>query len=142
MVKHTGEVDRAFEIVKGPQPVYKPCFIHRDYHPANVLWQQRQVSGVVDWVNSCRGPAGIDIGHCRFNLAQLHGVHAADAFLEAYRRHAGSAYRHDPYWDLLSLVNILFGPPEVYEGWTALGVSGLTDQLMAERLDAYLASLI
>ncbi|MFD0682267.1 MULTISPECIES: hypothetical protein [unclassified Paenibacillus] len=46
------------------------------------------------WVNACRGPAGIDIGHCRLNPAML------------------------------------------------FGVTGLTDKLMVERLDRYMASLL
>ncbi|CAG7618508.1 phosphotransferase family protein [Paenibacillus allorhizosphaerae] len=131
-----------FEIVRGPRPETKPCFIHRDYHPANVLWSGGAVSGVVDWVNACQGPAGIDIGHCRVDLAKLFGIEAADAFLSAYERYAGPAFRYDPYWDLLSVVDTLFGPPTVDEGWTAFGVTGLTDRLMEERLELYTASLL
>ncbi|WP_081412680.1 phosphotransferase [Fictibacillus gelatini] len=26
-------------------------FIHRDYHPCNVLWEDGRLTGVVDWVN-------------------------------------------------------------------------------------------
>ncbi|WP_085520667.1 phosphotransferase family protein [Tuberibacillus sp. Marseille-P3662] len=133
---------RAIDIVKGPRPKAKTCFIHRDYHPTNVLWYGHTVSGVVDWVNACRGPAGIDVGHCRLNLAQLFDVPTADAFLSAYQSYAGSAFNYDPYWDLLSLSDILFGPPTVYPGWTAFGVTGLTDQLMVERLDRYMMSLL
>lgn len=132
----------AFKLVKGPRPKGKDCFIHRDFHPSNVLWSEGAVSGVVDWVNACHGPAGIDIGHCRVNLALLHGVSAADAFLKAYERNADPSFPYDLYWDLLSIIDILFGPPEVYPGWTALGVTGLTNQLMQERLDTYLLSLI
>ncbi|SDD39759.1 Predicted kinase, aminoglycoside phosphotransferase (APT) family [Paenibacillus sp. UNCCL117] len=128
--------------VRGPRPAYRECFIHRDYHPNNVLWEEGRVSGVVDWVNACRGPAGVDVGHCRVNLAQLHGLEAADAFLSAYSMYAGEAFQYDPYWDLVSLTDILFGPPSVYEGWTELGVTGLTDRLIMERLDDYAASLI
>lgn len=36
-------------------PQYEPRFIHRDYHPANVLWLGDAVSGIVDWPNACRG---------------------------------------------------------------------------------------
>jgi len=36
-------------------------FIHRDFHPLNVLWHQACVSGVVDWVHACRGPIEFDI---------------------------------------------------------------------------------
>jgi aminoglycoside phosphotransferase (APT) family kinase protein len=132
----------AIGVVKGARPKAKQCFIHRDYHPANVLWTQNSISGVVDWVNACRGPAGIDIGHCRLNLAQLFDIATADAFLSAYQTHAGSAFSYDPYWDLLSLIDVLFGPPKVFPGWTALGVTGLTDELMVERLDAYMVSLV
>ncbi|NOU94671.1 phosphotransferase [Paenibacillus sp. LMG 31456] len=133
---------RVLDIVRGPKPKFKPCFIHRDYHPTNVLWTGNYVSGVVDWVNACRGPAGIDIGHCRLNLAMLLGVQSADQFLSAYLSHAGTEFSYSPYWDILSLVDILFGPPTVYQGWTALGVTGLTDTLMVERIDRYMASLV
>jgi aminoglycoside phosphotransferase (APT) family kinase protein len=134
--------ERAFSIVKRPMPKFKPCFIHRDYHPTNILWQGDRVSGVVDWVNACKGPAGIDIGHCRINLALLFGTDTADKFLAAYQYHAGEAFTYDPYWDLLSIVNIMDGPPQVYPGWTAFGITGLTDALMAERLDQYLNRLL
>ena len=130
-------------IVRGPRPhPTKHCFIHRDYHPGNVLWSGGAVSGVVDWVNACRGPAGIDVGQCRLDLAKLHGVEAADTFLSAYERFAETAFRYDPYWDLLSVVDTLFDPPAVDEGWKAFGVVSLTDELVAERLELYAASLL
>ena len=134
--------EKAIEIVKGAQPNYQECFIHRDYHPTNVLWKDDAVSGVVDWVNACRGPAGIDVGHCRLNLAMLYDVSTADAFLIAYKKLEGDAFTYHPYWDFLSLIDILFGPPTVYPGWAAFGVTGLTDQMMEERLDMYVESLI
>jgi aminoglycoside phosphotransferase (APT) family kinase protein len=134
--------NQVIEIVRGPRPQMNTCFIHRDYHPANVLWSGDTVSGVVDWVNACQGPAGIDLGHCRLNLALLHGVASADAFLSAYQNHAGSSFTYDPYWDLLSLIEGLFEPPSVSPAWTALGVTGLTDDMMVERMDAYTVSLL
>src|SRR5690625_2362923 len=99
--------EKAIEIVKGAQPTYKECFIHRDYHPTNVLWKDGAVSGVVDWVNACRGPAGIDVGHCRLNLAMLYDVATADGFLTAYTQLAGEAFTYNQYWDFLSLIDIL-----------------------------------
>jgi aminoglycoside phosphotransferase (APT) family kinase protein len=134
--------NQVINIVRGPRPEVRPCFIHRDYHPANVLWDGDTVSGVVDWVNACRGPAGIDVGHCRLNLALLHGIATADAFLSAYQHHAGTAFSYDPYWDLVSLIDGLFEPPHVSPAWTVLGVTGLTDNMMVERMDAYMVSLL
>lgn len=133
---------QAIEIVNGPQPIWRSCFIHRDYHPTNVLWSKNAVSGVVDWVNACRGPAGIDVGHCRVNLALLYDVATADEFLAAYLRSAESTFSYDPYWDLVSLIDISSEPPSIYPGWTAFGVRGLTDDLILEHQDAYLVSLI
>ncbi|MBS4210020.1 aminoglycoside phosphotransferase family protein [Bacillus sp. FJAT-50079] len=138
----TKEWKDAFRIVKGPRPEVRNTFIHRDYHPANVLWLHHSVSGVVDWVNACRGPAGIDVGHCRLNLAMLHGVQVADHFLSAYEKHASASFSYDPYWDLLSIIDILFDPPEVFPGWIELGVTGLTDAIVRERLEAYLVSVL
>jgi len=133
---------RAIEILLGPRPAFVPRFIHRDYHPTNLLWVDGEVSGVVDWVNGCIGPAGIDVGHCRVNLAQLHGVEAADAFLDSYRRYAGDNFDYNPYWDLATLVDYAFGEPEVYQGWIDLGFAKLTNELVMERLDAYLESVL
>ncbi|MBC8136365.1 MAG: aminoglycoside phosphotransferase family protein, partial [Fibrella sp.] len=134
--------DTAIAIAQKTRPVFPSCFIHRDYHPANVLWHGDTVSGIVDWVNACAGPAAIDVAHCRVNLAQLFGVPTADLFLSAYEKHAGTAFSYDPYWDIVALMDILDGPPTVYAGWTALGVTGLTDELMRVRIDEYLLSLV
>ncbi|WP_174615563.1 phosphotransferase family protein [Virgibacillus ihumii] len=133
---------KAINLLKGPCPETRECFIHRDYHPANVLWKDGSVSGVVDWVNGCKGPRGVDIGHCRVNLAMLYGVETADGFLREYRKLAGSKFTYEPYWDLLSVADMLVGPPEVYPGWEAFGVTGLTNEMMKERLDRYVVSLM
>lgn len=133
---------RAFYIVAGSRPTAPECFIHRDFHPANVLWEQGKVSAIVDWVNACRGPAGIDVGHCRVNLAQMYGISVANDFLAAYQRHAGSSFTYDPYWDLVSLTDILDGSPVVYPGWKVFGMTGLSNELMRHRLDDYLLSLL
>lgn len=133
---------KAIEIVEGPPRSYSECFVHRDYHPSNVLWQNDRVSGVVDWVNGCRGPAGIDVAWCRHNLAELHGVSVADEFLAAYVAEAGSEFHYDPYWDLMSVVELLPGPPSMYEGWRASGVTTISNAVMREHVDTYIASVV
>lgn len=131
----------AFERFHGTEPEFRETFIHRDFHPANVLWTNKEVSGIVDWPNACRGPAGIDVGHCRVNLALLHSVEVADLFLQAYQRHAEPSFSYELYWDIVSVFDFLDGPPVVYSGWEAFGVTGLTDEMMAARLDQYLESI-
>jgi hypothetical protein len=92
-------------------------------------------------VNGCRGPAAIDVAWCRHNLANLHGVGVADEFLAAYTALAPE-FRYDPYLDLMSVVELLPGPPTVYEGWRAGGVTGIDAAAMRERVDAYVVSVV
>lgn len=94
--------ERAHELWRAGPPDYRPSFIHRDFHPGNVLWQRGAPTGVVDWANACEGPPGLDIATCRWNLARWADSAAADAFVAAYERLTGTT--HDPYWDLARLL--------------------------------------
>lgn len=128
-------------ICNSPPPTYRPCFLHRDYHPTNILWKDGQLSGIVDWVNACRGHAGQDVGHCRYNLVQLYGQQIADKFLQAYLEQDG-AHDYHPYWDLVAVFNAWPDEVDIYAGWPANGVHNLTKPLLMERLDAYLLSIL
>lgn len=130
------------ERVRGERPGFVPRFVHRDYHPTNLLWTRGRVSGVLDFTDSSRGPAAADLGHCRLNLAQLHGPDVAERFLAMHQALAPGSIEIDPYWDMLSLVEVLPGPDDVYWGWTNLGVRHLTTRVVRERLDAYAAGLV
>jgi aminoglycoside phosphotransferase (APT) family kinase protein len=139
---YPGLWEKVIEIVNGPWPKMRECFIHRDYHPTNVLWQDGRVSGIVDWPNACRGPAGMDVAWCRGNLVGLYGVAAADQFLEAYQSLAGSSFDYHPHWDLMDIIEWLPGPPRVYPPWIDFGMRGLNDEIVRERGDEYLVSLM
>jgi aminoglycoside phosphotransferase (APT) family kinase protein len=88
--------DRAFDVFHGPPPAHETRFIHRDFHPGNVLWADGAVSGVVDWPNASRGSPCADVGHCRLNLAWELGQAAADRFL------ALCDVDYHPYWDVVA----------------------------------------
>ena len=94
----------AYELWAGPRPPSKRVFLHRDYHPGNVLWADDVISGVVDWVSACAGPPEEDIGHCRANLAIRHGQDWADEFLALWQELTGTRDYH-PYWDLTNVVS-------------------------------------
>ncbi len=72
----------------------------------------------------------------------LFGIEVADAFLARYQYHAGGSFSYNPYWDILSLLDMILDKPVVYPGWAAFGVSGLTDELMVERVEKYLLTLL
>lgn len=116
-------------------------FLHRDYHPANILWQDGAVSGIVDWVNSCRGPAGIDVGHCRMNLAQTHGVAIAEEFLEHYQR-AAPDFAYDPYWDIDTALDMCMPAPEFYAPWVYFGLEQIPQEIIQLRVEEYLQTVM
>jgi aminoglycoside phosphotransferase (APT) family kinase protein len=90
--------ERALAVRRDAMPAHEDRFIHRDYHPGNVLWSRGRATGLVDWPNACVGPWECDVATCRLNLIRLSGMAAADAFLRAYLAMTGRAYH--PYWDL------------------------------------------
>jgi len=122
------------------EPGYEISFIHRDYHPVNLLWEGRHITGVVDWINACMGPAGIDVAHCRLNLALMYGIETADEFLNAYRKFT-PGYRHDPYWDLDDALGAM---PNIvpYAPWETFGLTGLTTQMVQERIQTFMRSAV
>ena len=133
--------ERAIERAQRAEPDAHPVFIHRDYHPTNVLWHGGAVSGVVDWINACQGPAGVDVAHCRTNLAMMFGPAAADQFLETYREVA-EGFEYHPYWDLDSLLDMCIPQPTFYPPWQDFGLGLLTPEALQQRVDAYLESVM
>lgn len=133
--------ERAIELVLGSEPTAQPVFIHRDYHPANVLWHGGKVSGIVDWINACQGPAGVDVAHCRTDLALMLGVAAADQFLEAYKANSVQ-FDYHPYWDLDSILDMSLPQPIFYQPWQEFGLSMIPPEVLQRRIDAYMESVM
>jgi aminoglycoside phosphotransferase (APT) family kinase protein len=92
--------ERAFDVLDGESPSEERLFVHRDYHPGNVLWEAGRMTGIVDWVNASVGSPWADVGHCRVNIASELGQEAADRFLDLYRAVSGSTEDYHPYWDI------------------------------------------
>jgi aminoglycoside phosphotransferase (APT) family kinase protein len=88
------------EVLRSTPPAGQETFIHRDYHPGNILWNGAVVTGVVDWATAAVGPPGIDLARMRLNLALHHGRSAAKRFVDAYLAAGGDASARDRYWDL------------------------------------------
>jgi aminoglycoside phosphotransferase (APT) family kinase protein len=108
-------------------------FIHRDFQHFNFLWSRERLSGVVDWTMASTGPPGIDVGHCRLNLAVLFSAEWAEEFRLAYEAEAGQAV--DPYWDLHALLSYSdrwqhFIPIQV-DGRAPVDTAGMTARVEA-----------
>jgi aminoglycoside phosphotransferase (APT) family kinase protein len=127
--RHRGAWAYAIERVMGELPPsawpHRP--IHRDLHPANILFRRGRPSGVVDWVNASIGPVESDLSRCRFNLTALAGAAAAERFLAAT---GPLGARYDPAWDLLVPVEMLPSPDPLL---TATAFGGRLDQQQARQ---------
>ena len=130
----------AAELVRGPAPAHEARFAHGDYQHFNFLWQRGRLTGVVDWVAAFRGPADVDVGHCRLNLAILYSAQLAADFLAAYEADAGR--RVDPYWDIRCVT------APAFEDWAAFipiqvgGRARFDNAGMHRRVDDLLAAAL
>jgi aminoglycoside phosphotransferase (APT) family kinase protein len=95
---------RAVEIFHDPPPRNEVVFVHRDFHPGNVLWRYGKVSGVIDWQAACTGPPSVDVGHCRFNLL-TYGAEVADRFTHRWESVTGRSYH--PWADVATIIGCL-----------------------------------
>ena len=92
----------AIDVVREPAPAAQVRFVHRDYHPWNVLWMDG-ITAVVDWSQAAAGPAPMDAAHCRANLALRFDIETAEAYREAWE--AASGMEHRPYWDIVTCID-------------------------------------
>jgi aminoglycoside phosphotransferase (APT) family kinase protein len=135
----------AFSLIEAEPPGFRGCFLHRDFHPGNVLFDGPSISGVVDWVETSWGPADLDVAHCCTGLAVLHGSNAVEQFIDGYRA-AGGELAQDPderaYWQLIDAVGFLPDPGKIARPWRESGRSDLTPQRARMRLEAHVGWIL
>ncbi|MGW8886453.1 phosphotransferase family protein [Streptomyces sp. NPDC055749] len=139
---------RAVDMIRREPPSHLACFLHRDFHPGNVLFAgsdgDLRISGVVDWVETSWGPADLDVAHCSTALALLHGVPAGMRFADRYAA-AGGTLAEDRaahlYWRLLDALAFAPDAEKVATPWRELGRADLTPAVLTRRLEEYVEAL-
>ncbi|QES53090.1 aminoglycoside phosphotransferase [Streptomyces venezuelae] len=139
---------RAVDVIRRDPPEYRGRFLHRDFHPGNVLFTgadaDLRISGVVDWVETSWGPADLDVAHCSTALALLHGVPAGMGFADRYAA-AGGTLTEDRaahlYWRLLDALGFAPDAEKVAVPWRELGRTDLTARVLTQRLEDYVHAL-
>ncbi|WP_329197497.1 phosphotransferase family protein [Streptomyces sp. NBC_01435] len=139
---------RAVDVLRREPPAYAPRFLHRDFHPGNVLFTGEgaglRIGGVVDWVETSWGPADLDVAHCSTALALLHGVPAGMGFAGRYEETGGrlATGADHLYWRLLDALGYAPDAETLAVPWRELGRTDLTPGVLAERLETYVESLL
>lgn len=96
--------ERAIATHQGAIPTTDVGFVHRDFHPGNLLWRRGTLVGVVDWQAAGVGPASIDPGHCRLNFL-YYAPDLAALLRAAWERTTGLGY--DPWADVVCIIGAL-----------------------------------
>ncbi|MFT2016596.1 phosphotransferase family protein [Streptomyces sp. 796.1] len=160
----------AIDVIREPAPPYEGRFLHRDFQPGNVLFDVSddpsappthpappslptppapsagvRISGVIDWAGASWGPADLDVAHCSTTLALLHGPAWGLRFTAAYEEAGGvlaAATGERRYWQVRDALAASEEVQPVARAWREAGRAELTDRVVAERLDAYVAALL
>ncbi|WP_314178504.1 phosphotransferase family protein [Streptomyces winkii] len=142
----------AIAVIREPRPPYEGRFLHRDFHPGNVLFDVlpsrpagARITGVVDWAGTSWGPADLDVAHCSANLALLHGPEWGLRFAEAYEKAGGllaAAASERLYWQVRDALALSEEVRSVSQPWREAGRTELTTRAVEERLDAYVTALM
>lgn len=102
--------DRAVEVFHQPPLDRERVFVHRDFHPGNVLWRRGRVTGVVDWQAGCIGPPSVDAFWCRVNIMGSFGLEFADRFVDVWQELSGRTYH--PWAEVVMLLDVIAWPIE------------------------------
>ncbi|MFF5978578.1 alpha/beta fold hydrolase [Streptomyces olindensis] len=141
--------ERAVDVIRRAPPPYEGCFLHRDFHPGNVLFTgtgaELRISGVVDWVETSLGPADLDVAHCSTALALLYGAEYGLGFRDRYAARGGRRLAEGPdhlYWRLLDALAYAPDAAKLAGPWRELGRTDLTPEVLGGRLETYVTGLM
>ncbi len=129
----------------GTDDVNPRVFRHSDLWPGNVLWQDGEVSGIVDWEEASIGEPLFDISITRLDLLWVAGWEAVDAFTSHYSSLRKIDMSALPRFDLVASLRLAGGMDTIASAYPPLGRPDITaDKLIAdlgEFVDRALASV-
>ncbi len=120
-------------------------FVHGDLWQGNTLWEGSRHCGTLDWDVAGVGPAGIDLGSLRCDVAVMFGQRAADVVLAGWEEIRGIPATNVAWWDIVAATST---PPDMamwlpnfhHQGRQDLDLDTVTvrrDGFLAAALDLY-----
>jgi aminoglycoside phosphotransferase (APT) family kinase protein len=91
----------------------RPCLLHADYWPGNVLWQGEKIAAVLDWEDACVGDPLVDVACMRAELYRLIDAASAVRFTDAYAARRQIDRSRLLWWDLFMAT----APLMFMDGW-------------------------
>jgi aminoglycoside phosphotransferase (APT) family kinase protein len=130
----------AWDLLREEPPSDSPqVLIHGDFQSTNVLWDDSDLTAVLDWTMVSRGDAGVDLGESRIDTLLLFGPEVADEVLASYQEHRG-VVDDMAKWDLRGAMVLGMVVPlhSWAERYAALGRTDLSLEILQRRLDAWI----
>lgn len=123
-------------------PEEPAVLVHGDLWQGNTMWDAERYVAAVDWDYAGIGPAGVDLGSLRCDVALFFDVPAADVVLEGWRGAADAPDIDVAWWDVVAALST---PPDLVAWLPNLHAQGRTDLDAATvnaRRDAFLAAAL
>ena len=111
----TGNGLELWETMKSLYPSLRPAppaLVHIDYWPGNILWQEGEISSVLDWEEAACGDSAIDVAYARMNMFLMGLPEAAEAFLRTYEAESGRKTENLAFWELAAAVRPMVDPAD------------------------------
>jgi aminoglycoside phosphotransferase (APT) family kinase protein len=106
----------------------EPALVHLDYWRGNVLWDQGQITAVVDWEEAAYGDPGIDVAYCCMEMVIMGMIEASKEFLSVYEAEMGRQVVNLGFWELVAAAR----PMTDIAGW-------ITEPSKGERFRQFIA---
>jgi aminoglycoside phosphotransferase (APT) family kinase protein len=119
-----------------------PTLVHIDYWSGNILWDQDQISAVLDWEEAAFGDPGIDVAYLRAELFLLGMEQMAEEFLKAYEAEIGHRVENLEFWELAAATRFMPDPEGIIPEWQALGFTGCRASQVKQNFDHFIASAL
>lgn len=74
--------------------------LHGDYWPENILWQQEDIVGILDWEDAAVGDPLSDVAAASMELRYLFGLPGQQRFLRTYQAYSSIDQRRLALWQV------------------------------------------
>jgi aminoglycoside phosphotransferase (APT) family kinase protein len=101
-----GRIRDALEAIRRIPQTNATTLLHGDYWQGNVIWQDGQLVGIIDWEDAAVGDPLADLSKVRLELLWAFGVEGMQRFTELYGAQMPQVdLTHLPYWDLFAALS-------------------------------------
>lgn len=120
----------------------RAVFSHTDFWPGNTMWENGDLTAVIDWESPATGERAMDVAYCSLDIRYLGMDKVAHRFVTAYREVSGEDLANFTYWEAVGLCRPMPDIARWVPSWRTMGRSISEDQARerhSELIEEFLA---